>query len=456
MSAAIAVKGVVMDIQTDLEFTDFLLNKAAEAKREVKFPGTKFVRDLHADGGYQTVLRLLHKKDVSEGFTDLCMLGRADLTVEALIVESKWRGYFDKVLIELAEARLAGAKYRYKRYQDSGAALAPSTVAKPAPSPDNQRLEAGKTSRRHWWVNQNQTYKAEVPGGFLWSPKTRTDGVRNQFYENMREVVAGDVVFSFCDGLIKAVGVAQGSAKSSPKPAFGNAGTNWANEGWMVEVDFTELKHQVRPKEQIAQLREHLPEKYSPLTDEGNGLQSVYLAAVPPAMATVLVQLIGPEFEAILASCHHGGVSTDEQDEEVEAAIRGRTDLDATTKLQLVKARRGQGLFKSNVRLNETRCRVTGISDIAHLRASHIKPWRVSNDQEKLDGCNGLLLAPHVDHLFDRGLISFTSDGGLLVSQKLDPTILTSWGIPVRLNVGRFKPEQAQYLEFHQQQILVR
>jgi hypothetical protein len=61
---------------------------------------------------------------------------------------------------------------------------------------------------RYWWVNQNQTYKSEVLGGFLWSPKTRADGARNQFYENMRMIASGDVFFSVCDTHIKAVGTA--------------------------------------------------------------------------------------------------------------------------------------------------------------------------------------------------------------------------------------------------------
>ena len=52
---------------------------------------------------------------------------------------------------------------------------------------------------RYWWVNQNQTYRAEVRGSFMWSPKRNANGARNQFYENMREVSPGDVIFSFCD-----------------------------------------------------------------------------------------------------------------------------------------------------------------------------------------------------------------------------------------------------------------
>jgi putative restriction endonuclease len=85
------------------------------------------------------------------------------------------------------------------------------------------------------------------------------------------------------------------------------------------------------------------------------------------------------------------------------------------------------------------------------LRASHIKPWCKSDDREKLDGYNGLLLAPHVDLLFDRGWISFSDDGKLLVSDKLDRTVLTAWGIPENLNVGGFRPEQCKYLAWHRE-----
>jgi predicted restriction endonuclease len=85
------------------------------------------------------------------------------------------------------------------------------------------------------------------------------------------------------------------------------------------------------------------------------------------------------------------------------------------------------------------------------LRASHIKPWRKSSDVEKIDGDNGLMLAPHVDFLFDRGLISFEDDGRLIVSTQIEDGALESWGIPSEVNVGRFSTEQAVYLKFHRE-----
>ena len=61
---------------------------------------------------------------------------------------------------------------------------------------------------RYWWVNQNQTYNQERDGGYIWSPKRNRNGARNQFYENMREVAPGDLVFSFRHANIVAIGVA--------------------------------------------------------------------------------------------------------------------------------------------------------------------------------------------------------------------------------------------------------
>ena len=146
---------------------------------------------------------------------------------------------------------------------------------------------------RYWWVNQNQTYRHEVQGGYLWSPKRNANGARNPFYESMREVAPGDLIFSFMDTRILAVGIAQSYCWESPKPLeFGNSGQNWENIGWRVKVNFTELANKVRPKDHIDILRPLLPDRYSPLQPNGNGLQSVYLTEVPTALAEVL---IGPD-----------------------------------------------------------------------------------------------------------------------------------------------------------------
>ena len=304
----------------------------------------------------------------------------------------------------------------------------------------------------NWWVNQNQTYKFEVGGGFIWSPKTNKNGGKNQFYDNMTLVKPGELIFSFCDTKIKAVGVAVGSAETAEKPNFGNAGENWDREGWFIPVNYTEVDVDVRPKDFIAELLPHLPERYSPLQANGNGNQIVYLAEISDGFAQVLLEKIGKSAQFYT----HGVTVYETKDDEAESAIEGRTDIGPTQKQQLIKARRGQGIFKSNVKLNETRCRVTGIADSRLLIASHIKPWAESNDKEKLDGCNGLLLSPHIDKLFDKGLISFEDNGVLLVSSTLDQEVLDQWSIDKHANVGGFNPGQCIYLEYHRSQRFIK
>jgi putative restriction endonuclease len=307
---------------------------------------------------------------------------------------------------------------------------------------------------RFWWVNQNQTYAHEVNGGYLWSPKEKTNGAKNIFYDNMTRVRPGDVVFSFFNTLIKAVGIARGRAKSEIKPtAFGKTGSNWGNEGWCVPVEFTELDSPIRPRDHIDALRPLLPGKYSPLQPNGSGNQAVYLAELPDSLAEILIKLLSGQVEDLLTRSKSSLL--DLKDDSVEQAIESRNDIPETEKQQLIMARRGQGRYRAYLESIEKCCRVTGVSNRTHLRASHLKPWRHSTDVEKLDGNNGLLLAPHIDHLLDLGFISFTDSGEMLISPQLDHSVLNSWGINIGRNVGVFTPEQKIYLAHHREHVFV-
>jgi hypothetical protein len=135
-------------------------------------------------------------------------------------------------------------------------------------------------------------------------------------------------------------------------------------------------------------------------------------------------------------------------EEAAEASIRDNATLPPTLRESLIQARRGQGLFRANVLMKEPRCRLTGVDDPTFLRASHIKPWAVADNLERLDGNNGLMLAPHIDHLFDQGYITFLRDGTLRVAEGLQP-ILMAWHLPSRANVGPFSKEQEGYLAYH-------
>jgi len=316
---------------------------------------------------------------------------------------------------------------------------------------------------RYWWVNQNQTYRHEFDGGYLWSPKRKQDGSRNPFYETMREVAPGDLVFSFVDTKIAAIGIAQSYCWESPKPAeFGAAGQNWENVGWKVRVEFVALHNSIRPKDHIEILRPLLPSKYSPLQkDTGNGSQSIYLTELPAALAEVLVGLIGAEASTTetLANAVRPIVSDDIElwERRIEETVIRDQSVPDTDRVAIVQARRGQGLFRERVSLIETRCRITGVDNPTHLIASHCKPWRDATNEERLNGENGLLLTPSIDHLFDRGFIGFEDNGRLIVSPVAHRPSLKRMGIDVEesLNVGAFSSGQRDFLGFHREQVLL-
>ena len=246
---------------------------------------------------------------------------------------------------------------------------------------------------RYWWVNQNQTHRAELRGNFMWSPKTNANGARNQFYENMHQVAPGDIVFSFYDTRIQALGVVRDAAQTAPKPDFGNAGLNWSQEGWFVAVDYCVFRTPLRPKEHIAILRPFLPSKYSPLQVSGDGLQSVYLAEVPEPMADALIGLIGQAYYDCLA---------------VLTAFPSGPDAEATDNIEV------------EIDIGPT-------------------------FKEQL----GLLLSPHIDHLFDQGYISFSNNEQLLVVPEVRTNLLDKWGIAAGSNVGDFNREQQAFLDYH-------
>jgi hypothetical protein len=200
--------------------------------------------------------------------------------------------------------------------------------------------------------------------------------------------------------------------------------------------------------------------KHSPLNpDMGDGYQHIYLAAVPEGMADVLLARLGA-WGADLLRLAKGARDDDGAvravDDALEAKVRNDPGLDETTRKAVVEARRGQGRFRQNVEAVEERCRVTGVTDPRLLRASHIKPWRsCSTSTERLDGNNGLLLCPNVDHLFDRGYISFRDDGTVLVSPLVDAAQIALLGVATAPNVGLFNSGQATYLAFHRESVFL-
>lgn len=129
--------------------------------------------------------------------------------------------------------------------------------------------------------------------------------------------------------------------------------------------------------------------------------------------------------------------------------IEEDNSISETTRKALIEARIGQGNFRKQVIEIFKRCPVTGVTMPDMLRASHIKPWRESNNTERLDPHNGIILSAHIDVLFDKGHISFSKKGKMLL-KKDDIVKETIRALKIEANTQiNFSTEAQIYLEWH-------
>ncbi|WP_122432085.1 HNH endonuclease [Pseudomonas viridiflava] len=160
-----------------------------------------------------------------------------------------------------------------------------------------------EASFQYWWVNHRTTHLDEYKGRYIWSPKKNRNGARNQSYTNLTLVQPGDVVFSYAEGLIKAVGVAAGLYREEPIPeSHGQAADYWDKLGWMVPVEWIRLHHPMSPKLHLEVIANLLPTKYSPIRKNGDGNQVSYLSSIPQALGTAVLELIADRNLEVLST----------------------------------------------------------------------------------------------------------------------------------------------------------
>ncbi|HXI12318.1 MAG TPA: HNH endonuclease [Thermoanaerobaculia bacterium] len=141
---------------------------------------------------------------------------------------------------------------------------------------------------------------------------------------------------------------------------------------------------------------------------------------------------------------------------DIEFAEPELAQVEATTRTALVQARMGQGVFRDKVSGHwKAACALSGCTVIGALRASHIKPWRDSTNEERLDPFNGLLLVGTIDALFDAGLVSFSDTGHILLGFNLTASERKILGLRSRLRLRALHRRHLPYLRWHREQVFV-
>ncbi|MEO1236784.1 MAG: HNH endonuclease [Planctomycetota bacterium] len=134
-------------------------------------------------------------------------------------------------------------------------------------------------------------------------------------------------------------------------------------------------------------------------------------------------------------------------DDLAQALIQDETDADA-----LLKARIGQGRFRDQLLERwGGACALTGCKELRAIRAGHIKPWKDSTNEERLDPQNGIPLLATLDALFDCGLISFDDGGGLMISCELGESDRLQMGLSESALRQKLTRRQRGYLSYHRE-----
>lgn len=131
------------------------------------------------------------------------------------------------------------------------------------------------------------------------------------------------------------------------------------------------------------------------------------------------------------------------------------TQLNSTERTQIIQSRVGQGIFRNKLVEYWVGCSVSGCSLLSVLVASHIKPWSASDNIQRLDLYNGLLLQPNFDRLFDRGYITFDLNGKIRCSSLLDSIDRKLLGIDTSMHLRKIDKMHNQYLLYHKENCFI-
>ncbi|MBV7539410.1 HNH endonuclease [Duganella sp. sic0402] len=262
-----------------------------------------------------------------------------------------------------------------------------------------------------YWVNIGGTYKTVLDQYFLWAPISSISSIGNEvtrlYWDNVANVKQGDVIFCAYNQCIGFLALAQTDAYQQSKPG-NSAFEQWDEMGNRVDVEIIPLDRKI-PRDEISQeFITRFDDRTTPSLFNNRGtLNQIYMSHLPADAGMFLLEATK---------------QTKLIDEAlIDAGNRSSKNITKTTREMLIQARLGQGKFRQDLITRwEGRCALTGLQNLNLVIASHIVPWALCDNEERLDVNNGLLLAAHIDRLFDQGLISFSNLGELQIASKLN------------------------------------
>ena len=130
-------------------------------------------------------------------------------------------------------------------------------------------------------------------------------------------------------------------------------------------------------------------------------------------------------------------------------------EIEKTEAERIVKERVGQDIYRNAlIKYWQRACAVTGCTVNEALKASHAKPWKdCTSDAERLNVYNGFLLSANLDALFDKGYVSFTEEGKIMISASISSEDLQRLGIYSDMKLRWIEKEHLEFLDYHHKKV---
>lgn len=291
-----------------------------------------------------------------------------------------------------------------------------------------------------YWVNIGSTYRTVIDHRFLWAPINSISPTGQEItrvhWDNVSEVKTGDIIFCYYNQRISFLARATADSYQNLKP-HDRSFKDWERIGYQVDVEIIDLDRAILRDDISAEFMLRFNHRTTPSLFKNNAeVNVIYMAHLPVDAGLFLLEAVG-------------------QIKLLENSLIDQGNLDKkrilpTTRDALVKARVGQGKFRSDlIKRWNGMCALTSLKTVDILIASHIDAWALCDNTARLDPDNGLLLAPHIDKLFDFGMISFTNDGRLLAKESLSAEDRDILGFDRFTRLRNVSAGNAMYLQKH-------
>ncbi|MDD9786678.1 HNH endonuclease [Priestia megaterium] len=301
----------------------------------------------------------------------------------------------------------------------------------------------------YFLVFQNKSYEEERKGGYLWAPQKNKNGQTFHHWTDMKLIKKGDIIFNSFNGKLVSILTAQTNCQEHERPTGLEQLDLWEKDGWLVDAEYRDLEQPITYKNYMEDILKLQDNKYAPFNKSGRG-NTGYLFRVSKELANFFFEIIEGTNPVLRKKLQIEDNLQLENIKQIENDLNSIITLEKTEKETIIKSRIGQSAFKKALLTIEKKCRLCGVRDERFLVASHIKPWSESNNQERLDVDNGLLLCPNHDALFDKRYISFDETGKIMVKQSLDATTKMFLNINDTMRI-KLNERQQNYMKWHRE-----